>query len=147
LNATLSAVVNEPERDERSGASEALRSAVERTFATTAEGAAGTRERAEKLLDDAARRGQEAREEVSRRGQEAREEVTRRSHEAREEVVRRGQEAREAPRAIADRFGALLDRLRGGDAGEERAREEITALRRRVAELERELKTKSKLKG
>lgn len=126
LNATLSAVVTEPGRDERGGVSEALRSAIERTFAATADSAAETRERAGELLDDAARRGQEAREEVSRRG-----------HEAREEVVRRGQEAREAPRAVVDRIGSTFQRLRGGDPAA--MQREIDALRKRVKELEKQL--------
>jgi polyhydroxyalkanoate synthesis regulator phasin len=50
---------------------EALRSAVERTLAATAESAAGTRDRAQGLLDDVVRRGQSAREEVARRGESA----------------------------------------------------------------------------
>jgi polyhydroxyalkanoate synthesis regulator phasin len=120
--------------------SEALRSAVERTFAATVDSATETREKASELLDDAARRGQEARDEVSRRGQEARDEMARRSQEAREEVARRGQEARDAPRAILHRIGAALGR--GGD--EPSLREENRELRRRVAELEKQLKSKSK---
>jgi len=128
--------VTEPGRDERGGVSEALRSAIERTFAATADSAQETRDRAAELLDDAARRGQEAREEVARRG-----------HEAREEVARRGQEAREAPRALADRIGSLLDRLRGGEPSDEATRAELKRLRRRVDELEAELKSQSKPKG
>ena len=50
---------------------EALRSAVEKTLAATAESATGTRERAQGLLDDVVRRGQSAREEVARRGESA----------------------------------------------------------------------------
>lgn len=50
---------------------EALRTAVERTLAATAESASGTRERAQELLDDVVRRGQSAREEVTRRGESA----------------------------------------------------------------------------
>jgi polyhydroxyalkanoate synthesis regulator phasin len=141
LNATLSAVVTEADRDERGGVSEALRSAVERTFAATVDSASETREKASELLDDAARRGQEAREEVARRSQEARDEVTRRSQEAREEVARRGQEAKEAPRALFDRIGSALG-LGGSDS---ELREENRRLRRRVAELEKQLKSKSKL--
>lgn len=41
---------------------DALRKAVERTFAASAEGAAETRDRAEEMLDQVARRGREARE-------------------------------------------------------------------------------------
>lgn len=50
---------------------DALRQAVERTLAATAESASGTRRRAQDLLDDAVRRGQVAREQVTRRGEEA----------------------------------------------------------------------------
>lgn len=52
---------------EREGLSESLRAAVERTLAATAGSAAGTRERAQELLDEVARRGQEARDELTRR--------------------------------------------------------------------------------
>lgn len=135
-----------PEQDQKGGASDALRSAIERTFAATTGSAVETRERAGELLDDVARRGQEAREEVSRRGAEAREEVARRGQEAREEVTRRGQEAREAPRALAGRVSGALQRLRGVDV--EAMRREIETLRNRVAELEQQgRRSKSKLKG
>jgi polyhydroxyalkanoate synthesis regulator phasin len=50
---------------------EALRSAVERTLAATAESATGTRDRAQGVLDDVVRRGRSAREEVARRGESA----------------------------------------------------------------------------
>ena len=52
---------------------DALRSAIERTFAATAESAAETRERAGAALDEVSRRGREARKSVSGRAQEARE--------------------------------------------------------------------------
>lgn len=131
-----------PEPDPGGGASEALRSAIERTFAATAGSAAETRDRAGELLDDVARHGQEARDEVARRGQEARDEVTRRGTEAREEVTRRGHEARHG---VSERISAALQRLRGVDA--EAMQREIEALRRRVSELEQQLRSKSKLKG
>jgi polyhydroxyalkanoate synthesis regulator phasin len=71
--------VAEPTDKQRSGAQlppaeavgDAVRQAVERTLAATAEGASGTRRRAQDLLDDAVRRGQVAREQVTRRGEEA----------------------------------------------------------------------------
>jgi polyhydroxyalkanoate synthesis regulator phasin len=71
--------VAEPSDKQRSGAQlppaeavgDAVRQAVERTLAATAEGASGTRRRAQDLLDDAVRRGQVAREQVTRRGEEA----------------------------------------------------------------------------
>ena len=50
---------------------DALRTAVERTLAVTAEGASETRQRAQGLLDDVVRRGQVARDEVTRRGEGA----------------------------------------------------------------------------
>jgi polyhydroxyalkanoate synthesis regulator phasin len=53
------------------GVGDALRAAVERTLAATADSATGTRQRAQGLLDDVVRRGQVAREEVARRGEEA----------------------------------------------------------------------------
>jgi polyhydroxyalkanoate synthesis regulator phasin len=140
-SSTLSTPVTDPRRDDAEaqggGTSEALRSAIEKTFAATAGSAAETRERAGELLDDVARRGQEAREEVSRRGQEAREEVARRGHEAREEVARRGQ-------GVTDRVSSLIGRIRPETADLQR---EVDRLRDRVSTLERELKSKSKLKG
>ena len=120
-----------PEPDPGGGASEALRSAIERTFAATAGSAADTRDRAGELLDDVARRGQEARDEVARRGQEARDDLS-----------RRGQEARHG---VSDRIASALERLRGVDV--EAMQREIDGLRRRVADLEQQLRSKSKLKG
>jgi polyhydroxyalkanoate synthesis regulator phasin len=70
--------MGEPPEKHRSGAPsppaeavDAVRQAVERTLAATAESASGTRRRAQDLLDDAVRRGQVARERVTRRGEEA----------------------------------------------------------------------------
>jgi polyhydroxyalkanoate synthesis regulator phasin len=138
-SSTLSTPVKGPEPDAGGGASDALRSAIEKTFAATADSAVETRDRAGELLDDVARRGQEARDEVTRRGQEARDEVARRSHGARDEVARRGQ-------GVTHRLSLALQRLRGGDDTEAMQRQ-IDYLRGRVAELEQELKSKSKLKG
>ena len=53
------------------GVGDALRAAVERTLAATADSATGTRQRAQSLVDDVVRRGQVARDEVTRRGEEA----------------------------------------------------------------------------
>lgn len=50
---------------------DALRTAVERTLAATADSATGTRQRAQGLLDDVVRRGQVARDEVARRSEGA----------------------------------------------------------------------------
>ena len=50
---------------------DALRSAVEKTLAATADSATGTRDRAQGLLDDVVRRGQSAREQMTKRGEVA----------------------------------------------------------------------------
>lgn len=52
----------EDERDPQTRLAESLRTAVERTFAATADSAAETRGRAQDLLDEVAKRGQGARE-------------------------------------------------------------------------------------
>jgi polyhydroxyalkanoate synthesis regulator phasin len=64
-------VVDQGTEGEQRGLSESLRQAVERTFAATADSAAGTRDRAQEMLDDVSRRGQKAREAVTERAQEA----------------------------------------------------------------------------
>jgi polyhydroxyalkanoate synthesis regulator phasin len=112
--------VKGPEPDAGGGASDALRSAIEKTFAATAGSAVETRERAGELLDDVARRGQEARDEVARRGQEAQ-------------------------RGVSERISSALQRLRGAEVG--RLQREVEALRKRIAELEQQLRSKSELKG
>ena len=84
---------------------EALRVAVERTLAATAAPAAETRQRAEVLLDEVARRGRSARDDLERRGDAARTEVSRRGEAAREQVSRRGSQA-------AGRVAGVLDELR-----------------------------------
>ena len=53
------------------GVGDALRAAVERTLAATADSATETRQRAQSLVDDVVRRGQVARDQVTRRGEEA----------------------------------------------------------------------------
>jgi hypothetical protein len=52
----------EASRGERANVAESLRAAVERTLAVSADTAAGTRTRAQELLDEVARRGLVARE-------------------------------------------------------------------------------------
>ena len=94
--------------------SEAVRQAVERTFAATAGSAADTRERAGELLD-----------EVTRRGSDALEEVRERGSGALGEVRDRGADAREA---VGDAVSSL--------------RAEVESLRRRLAELESKAKPK-----
>jgi polyhydroxyalkanoate synthesis regulator phasin len=94
--------------------SDALRQAVERTYAATAGSAAETRDRAGQLLDEVTRRGRGALDEVSRRGSGAL-----------DEVKGRGTDAREA---VGDVVGSL--------------RREVESLRRRLAELESKARAK-----
>lgn len=108
--------------DEQSGISDALRRAIESTFAATTGPAGDTRERAAELLDEVSKRGRGARDEMVKRGQEARDEVVKKGQEARQEVVRKGQEAsadvvsrvEEELRAISERLAKLEAALRGG---------------------------------
>lgn len=60
-----------PSADDAESVGDALRAAVEKTLAATADSATETRQRAQDLLDDVVRRGQVAREQVTRRGEEA----------------------------------------------------------------------------
>lgn len=59
-------MAEQPRQDPAKGVPDSVRTAIERTFAATAEGAAGTRERAGEMLDEVARRGREARDAGSR---------------------------------------------------------------------------------
>ena len=107
--------------DEQRGAEgrplpEGLRAAIERTFAATAGSAAGTRGRAQDLLDEVSRRGQDARDAVTRRRQEA--------GQASAEAANRVIEAIEGMRL------ATRDDLRTLDA-------RLDELAKRIAELER----------
>jgi hypothetical protein len=106
-----SAALSPPPQDRQSGISDALRNAIESTFAATSDSAAGTRERAAELLDEVTRRGREAGEEVVRRGQEAGGEVVRRGQEAGTEAVGK---VEEELRAIRDRISKLEASLRRG---------------------------------
>ena len=67
--------------DQQSGISDALRSAIESTYAATAGSASETRERAGELLDEVARRGRGARAEIVKKGQEASADVVARVEE------------------------------------------------------------------
>jgi polyhydroxyalkanoate synthesis regulator phasin len=82
----------------RGGLPDELRTAIERTFAAVAGSAAETRERAGELLDEAVRRGIEAREAAVRRGTEARKAVRRRGQQMSDEAVKRSQQELEALR-------------------------------------------------
>ena len=53
--------MDEPRSPQEGGLPDALRAAVERTLQATADSAAGGRERTAEVLDEVARRGQEAR--------------------------------------------------------------------------------------
>jgi polyhydroxyalkanoate synthesis regulator phasin len=66
-------VAEQRKQSEQRGLPEGLRTAIERTFAATAEGAAETRGRAEGMLDEVSRRGRDARQAVTGRAQDARE--------------------------------------------------------------------------
>jgi polyhydroxyalkanoate synthesis regulator phasin len=112
--------------DQIKGLSDALRQAVERTYAATAGSAADTRERAGELLDEVTRRGSGALGEVKDRGTGALGEVKVRGTGALDEVKGRGSEARGA---VGDAVSAL--------------RKEVESLRRRLADLE----SKGKPKG
>jgi polyhydroxyalkanoate synthesis regulator phasin len=91
---------------------EALRSAVERTLAATAESATGTRERAQGVLDDVVRRGRSAREEVARRGESA----TSRLADAIGELRAADGEAIRSLGERLDEIERRLAALEGGDA-------------------------------
>ena len=87
------------------GVADALRAAIERTLAATAPAAAQTRERAGELLDELARRGQDARAEIAKRGQDARDELTRRGQEAQAELARQIE-------GLEQRLASVEERLR-----------------------------------
>jgi polyhydroxyalkanoate synthesis regulator phasin len=118
----LQGVAEQRREEDARGVPDSLRTAIERTFAATAEGAAGTRERAGEVLDEVARRG---------RG-------------AREALDRRAQEARESSERAASR---VIDAIEGMRLA---SREEVRELSKRVEELSRrveELEAKAKVEG
>ena len=88
---------------------DALRSAVEKTLAATADSANGTRDRAQGLLDDVVRRGQSAREQMTKRGEEA----TNRLADAIADL--RAADGADLDR-LAERLGAVEARLRALEA-------------------------------
>jgi polyhydroxyalkanoate synthesis regulator phasin len=104
-------VADSRSNDPQGGISDALREAVERTFAATTE----TRERAQELLD-----------EVSRRGQDARDALT-----------QRGQEAQEASAGVAGRVVEAIEGMRLASREDLRALEQrVETLSKRIAKLE-----------
>ena len=101
---------------------DSVRTAIERTFAATAEGAAETRERAEAALD----------------------EVTRRGREARKSVTDRAQDARESSAGAASRVIEAIEGMRLA------SRDDVKELSKRVEELSKrveELEAKAKVEG
>lgn len=89
---------------------DALRSAVERTLAATAESASGTRDRAQVLFDDVVRRGQSAGQRVARGSESA----TARLAEAIGELRAADSESLQR---LADRLEAVECRLDALEAG------------------------------
>jgi polyhydroxyalkanoate synthesis regulator phasin len=129
-------MVADPKSDEPSEpaigdrAQDSLRAAVERTLAATAGSASETRQIARDLLDEVARRGEEAREDLARRGEAAREGVNRRAGAAREDLARRGDEA---GNRLADAIADLRLAVRDDSGG---LGERISVIERRLADLE-----------
>jgi len=104
-----------------SGPSEALRTAIERTFEATASSAAETGLRACDLLDEVVRRGQEALDASAGKLEGARDDATRRIEDARDDATRRLEEARDVAtdrieaelRGLSDRLEKLESAVRG----------------------------------
>jgi polyhydroxyalkanoate synthesis regulator phasin len=118
-------VAETPRQPDSRGLSDALRDAIERTFASSAGSATETRERAAELLDDVVRRGQEAREAVGQAGRR---------------VARRGQEARDASAELGARVLEAIQGMRLPTRDDLAGlREDLEALERRLDDLEREL--------
>lgn len=107
------------------GVPEALRAAIESTFAATAGSAAETRDRAGELLDQVARRGQDAREVMARRGQEAGEASAGAASKVIEAIERMRVATREDLRELEGRLEQLARRI-----------EELERLEARVASIE-----------
>ena len=100
---------------DQGGPSDALRTAIERTFEATASSAAETGARAKELLDDVVRRGQEARDDAARRIEGARDDAARRMEDAREASARR---IETELRALNDRLEKLESAVRGSGKSE-----------------------------
>lgn len=93
------------------GVPDALRTAIERTFSATAEGAAETRDRASEALDEVARRGREAREAVAGRAQEARESSAGAASRVIEAIEGMRLASREDVRELSERIDKLSRRV------------------------------------
>jgi polyhydroxyalkanoate synthesis regulator phasin len=115
-------VAEQPRQDDAKGVPDSVRTAIERTFAATTEGAAETRERAGAALDEVAKRGREAREAVAGRAQEARE-------------------------SSAGAAGRVIEAIEGMRLA---SRDDVRALSKQVEELSqrvRDLEAKAKVEG
>lgn len=95
---------------------DSLRTAVERTFAATAEGAAETRDRAGEMLDEVARRGRGAREAVAGRAQEARDSSAGAASRVIEAIEGMRLASREDVRALTEQVEELSKRVRDLEA-------------------------------
>jgi polyhydroxyalkanoate synthesis regulator phasin len=98
-------------RDQGKNVPDALRKAVERTFAATAESAAQSRDRAGEVLDEVARRGREARDNVSGRTREARESSSGAAARVIEAIEGMRLASREDVKALSDEVAELSRRV------------------------------------
>jgi polyhydroxyalkanoate synthesis regulator phasin len=97
-----------PSETSGGGVSDALRAAVEKTFAAVAE----PRGRAQDLLDDLTRRGQETREDLGRRGLEAREASAQAAAKLAEAVDRLRSSNRDDLKRLEERIEALEETVK-----------------------------------
>jgi polyhydroxyalkanoate synthesis regulator phasin len=104
--------VAEQQKDQGSrGVPDSVRTAIERTFAATAEGAAETRGRAEAALDEVSRRGREARKSVAGRAQEARDSSSGAANRVIEAIEGMRLATREELRDVSKQIEALTKRV------------------------------------
>lgn len=90
---------------------DALRAAVERTLAATADSATETRQRAQSLVDDVVRRGQVARDQVTKRGEEATTRLAEAINDLRSAESEDVEELRERVAVLERRLAAMEARL------------------------------------
>jgi polyhydroxyalkanoate synthesis regulator phasin len=107
----LQGVSEQQKQEEGRGVPDSVRTAIERTFAATAEGAAETRERAGAALDEVSRRGREAREAVAGRAQEARESSTGAATKVIEAIEGMRLASRDDVRALSEKVEELSRRV------------------------------------
>lgn len=99
-----------PKSSKPSGISDALKQAVDRTYSATAGPIGESRERAAELLDQVVRTGERARDVVAERGERAREVVSERVESMREEVSK-VVPGREDLRRVEEELSAIGKRL------------------------------------